>query len=104
VIATAAWLFALGAAVWIVYWMRYGPIAQWVRGLWLSRQHAGETAGVPEDRHAWNSCADAVLLNHERRDTEETNQHAADIILWEAELGECPGVHKYMRRMDRWSL
>lgn len=46
---------------------------------------------------------DAVQLTHERRDDEESNDTAADFLLWSAELAELPGVHKYRRRMDRWS-
>lgn len=73
----------------------------------------GESAEVPEDfdtqprtsdRDEWDShTADAVLLTHEKRDDDEDNNTAADFLLWDAEVGERSGVHKYMRRMDRWS-
>lgn len=55
-----------------------------------------------QDRHAWDSYVrDAVLLTHERRDCEETNDDAADILLWEAELDSAE-IQKHQRRMDRW--
>lgn len=87
----------------IVWWLRKGPVGPWLHSVWTSR------GKVPEDfdtqsRHAWNSQVDdAVLLTHEKRGEDEDNNTAADFVLWDAEVSERAGVHKYMRRMDRWS-
>ena len=56
------------------------------------------------DRHSWDSHnADAVLLTHEKRDDEESNEAAADFVLWTFECDADEGIRKYARRMDRWS-
>lgn len=41
------------------------------------------------------------LLTLEECFDEESNETAADILLWESELNEIAAIHKYMRRMDR---
>ena len=43
------------------------------------------------------------LLTHGVRDEEESNETAADFVLWANELDGDPGIRKYSRRMDRWS-
>lgn len=102
---------SFAATLALLWWMRKVPTpTRWLLSLWSSR---GEIAEVPEDfdtqprtsdRDEWDShTADAVLLTHEKRDDEENDKTAADFLLWDAEVGERSGVHKYMRRMDRWS-
>lgn len=77
---------------------------RWVDAWWKARRSAGEVAEAPEDFDTQprqrEPISDEELTAILDATQERTDDH---FVLWQAEVDERPGVHKYMRRMDRWS-
>lgn len=98
-----AFFAAFGTAV-VVWWVRYygGP---WIGSLWMARARVPEefdtqprtserddpealAAIVPEPDPVDEHAVAAILLTHEALDEEESNEAAADFVLWEFEIEE----------------